>query len=166
MLVTQLLTKIFCPLLMVASQISLPPAISSFCPTSTTVLQNKSHRGPIMVRSLDGKTRGTHSPTKVLTFRQIGKLRTCAGVACLNNMFYEVLVWHSPGLHWLHSVLKDYFLRNGCGQREMEYRSVCLQSVVCTPTQLWNNPWTSLGTSRWSNWFVYHCYNLKIIFPN
>lgn len=43
-------------------------------------------------------------------------------------MFCEVLVWHSPLLHFLHSVLKDYLLRNGCDQREMEYRNVCLES--------------------------------------
>lgn len=83
------------------------------------------------------------------------------GVARLNNMFYEVLVWHSPGLHWLHSVLKDYFLRNGCDQRDLGYRSVCLQSVACPPTKLGNNPWMFLDTLL-SNWFVNHCYNVKI----
>lgn len=72
-LVTQVLTKRFWSLFTVASQIGLPPASSSFCPASTTVLQNNSHCGPIVVRSLDSMTWGTRSQTKVLTFRQIGK---------------------------------------------------------------------------------------------
>lgn len=83
--------------IMVTSQIGLPPVISSFYATSTIVLQNNSHFGLNVVRSLDSKTWGTYSQTKVLTFRWFWKLRTCAGIACLNNMVYEVLVWHSRG---------------------------------------------------------------------
>lgn len=44
------------------------------------------------------------------------------------------------------AVLKDHFLRNDFNHRNMEHRSVCLQSVVCTPTDLGH---------------YHHCYSLR-----
>lgn len=64
--------------------------------SNTAALQNNSFCGSLVVRSLDSKACGIHSQIK--NHKISLKLRTCGGVACLNNMLYEILVWHFPVL--------------------------------------------------------------------